>query len=171
MRKLEPADRAPNTPGVRAKVYLETTVVSYLTARPSRNVIVAGHQQITHDWWSNRRGDFDLFVSEFVLEESRDGDADAAARRIALLREAQLLHVTEDAMRLGERLISAASIPTKAGTDALHIAMAAVHGMDYLLTWNCRHIANASMRGKIEAACRSMGYASSVLCTPEELMG
>jgi hypothetical protein len=170
MPNLEVLSGVPNTARVRGKVYVETTIVSYLTARTSRDLIVAAHQEITQDWWNSRRGDFDLFVSELVLEESRDGDLDAAHRRGELLREAQLVRVTDDAMRLAERLIAVASIPVKAGADALHIAMAAVHGMDYLLTWNCRHIANAAMRGRIEAACRSMSYGAPVLCTPEELM-
>lgn len=112
-----------------------------------------------------------MFVSQFVLEEARDGDRDAASRRITLLAEAQLLHVTENAFLLSERLIAAAVVPRQAGTDALHIAMAAVHGLEFLLTWNCRHIANAATRGRIQQTCRSMRYATPVLCTPLELMG
>ena len=155
----------------RGRVYIETTIVSYLAARPSRDVIVAGHQQLTHEWWSNRRIDFELYVSEFVLAEARDGDPELARRRLTLVKDAHLLQVTDAAVSLAERLINAARIPAVAATDAMHIAMASVHGIDFLLTWNCRHIANASMRGEINAACRSMGYSAAVLCTPEELMG
>lgn len=165
------APDASNVPRPRGRVYIETTIVSYLAARPSRDLIVAGHQQLTHEWWSNGRVAFDLYVSEFVLAEARDGDPKLARRRLALVADAQLLQVTDAAVTLAERLINAARIPAVAATDAMHIAMASVHGLDFLLTWNCRHIANASKRGEINAACRSMGYASAVLCTPEEVMG
>lgn len=150
------------------KTYIETSVVSYLTAWPSRDLILAAHQQITREWWSNRSG-YDLYVSQFVIDEASAGDQSAVASRLAALSEATLLDVTEDVIVLGERLILGGGLPAKAKVDALHIAVAAVHGMDYLLTWNCKHIANATMRGRIGDLCREAGFDPPVICTPFEL--
>jgi hypothetical protein len=154
---------------VKPKLYLETSVVSYLTAHPSRDLIVAAHQQVTRDWWATR-GQFDLYFSQFVLDEASAGDHDAAAQRIAVLREATLLTTTSDASTLAAELVRVGDLPQKALVDAFHIAVAAVHGMDYLLSWNCRHIANAAMRGRIDNTCRSRGVEPPVICTPIELV-
>lgn len=154
---------------MKAKVYLETTVISYLTALPSRDIIQAAHQQITHEWWQ-RRDRFDLFVSQAVLEEAARGDAKAAARRLAALEGIPVLAVGVEVSELAERFLRMRAIPPKAAIDALHIAVAVVNGMDYLLTWNCMHIANAALRGKIEHTCRGVGLRPPILCTPEELM-
>lgn len=155
---------------MRSKVYLETTVISYLTAAPSRDIVQAAHQQITREWWERRR-DFDLFVSQAVITEAGRGDSDAAARRLAALEDVGLLEITEDARWLAEAFIEQHALPAKAVVDALHIAVAVVMGMDYVLTWNCTHIANAAIRPRIEEACRKLGYEPPVICTPEELMG
>lgn len=152
-------------------VYLETTVVSYLTAWPSRDLVMAAHQQITHEWWNNVRGGFDLFISQPVLDEAGAGDADAAERRLQVLSPLPLLEVTPEAVRLAQELINRTPMPPKAAIDALHVAVAAVHGMDYLMTWNCKHIANAVTRPVVEALCRAQGYRPPVTCTPEELIG
>ncbi len=150
-------------------MYIETTIVSYLTARPTRDLVRAAEQQITREWWEGRES-FELFASQLVLDEAAAGDADAAARRLITLDEVALLDTSEEAIRLGHHLVAAGGLPTKAGADALHIAVAAVHGLDYLLTWNCTHIANARTRGKIEGLCRGAGYDPPMLCTPMELM-
>lgn len=151
------------------KVYVETTVVSYLTAQPSRDIVLAAHQQITREWWQ-RRDRFELFVSEAVLREAAGGDPAAAAQRLAALQGIAVLDVSPAAVGdLARRLVSATAVPERAVVDAVHIAVAAVNGMDYLLTWNCAHIANAATRGKIERECRGAGYAPPVICTPEEL--
>jgi len=152
------------------RVYIETTFVSYLTARPSRDLIVAGHQQITHDWWDNRRGDYDLCVSQLVIQEAGDGDAQAAQERLAVLATMTLLDIKEEAVSLAEALVQAGALPAKAENDALHIAVAAVHRVPYLLTWNCRHMANATMRAQIENVCASKGLKAPIICTPEEMM-
>jgi hypothetical protein len=152
-----------------SKVYLETTVISYLTAAPSRDIVQAAHQQITREWWERRKA-FDLFVSQAVITEVGRGNPDAAARRLAALDNVAVLEVTEDASRLAEALIDQHALPAKAVVDALHIAVAVVMGMDYVLTWNCTHIANAAIRPRIEEACRKLGYEPPVICTPEELM-
>jgi predicted nucleic acid-binding protein len=152
------------------RVYIETTFVSYLTARPSRDLIVAGHQQITHDWWSRRRGDYEMCVSQLVIQEAGDGDVQAAQERLETLSTMTLLEIKEEAVGLAEKLVQAHALPEKAGNDALHIAIAAVHRIPYLMTWNCRHMANATMRIQIESVCVSSGFQAPVICTPEELL-
>lgn len=152
-------------------VYLETTVVSYLTARPSRDVIRLAHQEITRSWWAERSDDFSLYISELVDREVRDGDPVAADERIALIAGLPMLRVSEEAVTLAELFVARGLVPIKAGADALHIAIAAVNAMQFVLTWNCTHIANAQLREKIAHACRVAGYEPAILCTPEELMG
>jgi hypothetical protein len=150
-------------------VYIETSIVSYLTAWRSRDLVRAAHQQVTCDWWATR-GSFELFTSQFVLDEAAAGDEGPAASRLAALQDAVLLEVTEDGIVLAENLVAGDALPPKARVDALHVAMAAVHGMDYLLTWNCKHIANASLRGRIEDLCRAAGFEPPIICTPLELL-
>ena len=122
------------------KIYLETTIISYLAARPSKDLITAAHQQVTRDWWQNRRRDFDLFSSQLVIQESSAGDAAVAQTRLQLLSDISLVQVNVDCVSLARALVERGPIPEKAAVDALHIAIATVHGMDYLLTWNCKHI-------------------------------
>ncbi|MGA1367456.1 MAG: type II toxin-antitoxin system VapC family toxin [Blastocatellia bacterium] len=153
----------------RAAIYIETSVVSYLAARPSRDIIVAAHQQLTLDWWENQRHQDDHFISQIVLEEAQAGDRQAAEKRLAVLENMPLLEIDESVIRLAETLVQSHAIPIKAVQDALHIAVACINGMDYLLTWNCKHIANAKMRSKIEQVCREEGYVAPIICTPEEL--
>jgi predicted nucleic acid-binding protein len=152
------------------RVYLETTVISYLTARPSRNLRVVAHQEITADWWARRRVSFELYVSRLVLDEAAAGDPEAAAQRLVTLKGIPRLEVTESASILAAALVAEAAIPVEATEDALHVALAAAHGMDYLLTWNCRHIANAAMRNRIADVCAASGFEAPVICTPEELL-
>jgi hypothetical protein len=152
------------------KVYLETTIVSYLTAWPSRDLVRAAHQQITQEWWQNRRGAFDLSVSELVLQEVSAGDPEAARLRLEALTDIEVLEVTDEATTLTEQLVNQVPLPAKAAADALHISIAVVNAMDYLLTWNCTRIANATLRAKIDAVCRANGYDPPVICTPEELL-
>ena len=156
---------------MKPKLYIETTVPSYLTAWPSRDLIRAGHQQITREWWENRRAAFDLYISQFVLDEAGAGDVQAARERLAALQDIPLLDLTEEVVELAEGLKAALALPDQAVTDAAHIAIAAVHGLHFLLTWNCRHIANAEMFATIERVCLARGYICPVICTPEELMG
>ena len=155
---------------MKSKVYLETSIISYLTSRPSRDLIIAAHQQITHDWWENHRHNFDLYVSQLVIEEAEAGDEVAAQRRLRALRGIPLLSLTEESVHLAEKLVRDGPIPPKAAVDAFHIAVATFHGMDYLLTWNFKHIANAVMRSGIEQVCRAAGYEPPIICTPQELL-
>lgn len=151
-------------------VYIETSIISYLTARPSRDLRVAAWQQTTAQWWEQERPKYELFASELVLAEIHAGDADAVARRLAVLDAIPLLSATDDAKALADRLMADGGIPHHAAVDALHIAVANVHGMDYLLTWNCRHIDNATMKPVIRSICAIAGYACPEICTPLELL-
>jgi len=155
---------------VKRKVYLETTVISYLTARSSRDIVVAAHQELTRQWWDQRRSDYHLVVSEIVLREVAAGDFEAAERRSAVLAGIDVLEVDVAALALAEALVRRRAVPNAAVEDALHIAVAATNGVDYLLTWNCAHIANAGMRRAIEEVCIEQGFEPTVLCTPEELL-
>jgi hypothetical protein len=155
---------------MKPKVYVETTVISYLTAWPSRDVVIAGYQQTTRDWWSDAGDRFELVASELVINEASAGDADAARDRLAALSAVTLLEATEEAENLAKQLIDSGAIPERAAGDAGHIAIAVTNGIEYLVTWNCRHIANATMRAKIEKICRDAGYEPTIICTPAELM-
>jgi len=156
---------------MKRKVYIESTIPSYLVAVPSRDLVVAAHQQVTSEWWRTRRPGFDLFVSQFVLDEISRGDAEVAMKRVRAVKGISLLDITDDVLDLAEGFVALKIIPKKAGTDALHIALAAVHSMDFLLSWNCKHIANAAIVRAVEGVCRMRGFACPVICTPEELMG
>jgi predicted nucleic acid-binding protein len=155
---------------MKPKVYLETSVISYLTSRPSRDLIVAANQQITQEWWQIRRAGFDLYISQLVIQEASAGDETMAEQRLQVIEDIPLLELSEEAVTFAERLVKDGPLPQKAVEDALHIAVATLNGMDYLLTWNFRHIANATMRYKIERVCRSEGYEPPVICTPQELL-
>lgn len=148
---------------------METTIVSYLAARRSRHLIVRAHQELTRRWW-RQRGRLDVFTSPLVVEEAGRGDPAARARRGRFLRDLPLLEINDDTRLVGRQLLARGPLPAHAEGDALHIGVAAVHGMEYLVTWNCRHIANAWMRPQIEEIIRQLGYEPPVLCTPEELL-
>ena len=153
------------------KVYLETSVVSYLAAAPSRDIIVLAHQQLTREWWELRRGAFELYTSEVVVAEAERGNPTAARARREIVLQTIPLPAHEAAEELVPVLLRATGLPLKALADMAHISLATVHGMDYLLTWNCKHIANASVQRAVMRACRQRGYEPPVICTPEELMG
>ena len=131
---------------------------------------VAANQQTTRDWWDNRRQEFDLFVSRFVVDECSDGDPVAAQERLVYLEGIPLVQISDDVSILAEALVAGVPLPQKAAVDALHVAVAAVNGVEYLLTWNCKHIANPSLRPRIEQQCRELGYEPPVICTPQELL-
>lgn len=154
---------------MKAKVYLETTIVSYLAASPSRDIVIAAHQEITREWWE-RRDRFDLFVSQAVVEEAARGDVTFAARRTALLTGVPILELGAEVYEFADRLLRVHAVPANAVVDAIHIAAAAANRVGYLLTWNYAHLANPAVRGKIEGACRGAGLQAPVICTPEELM-
>ncbi len=150
--------------------YVETSVVSYLTARPSRDVVVAAYQEVTREWWRDAAARFHLVASELVRAECRAGDRTAARARLDALEGVAVLHASPDAEDLARRLLELGAVPREAAADAVHIAIAVTNGVEYLVTWNFRHIANAAMRVRIEGACREAGYEPPVICTPNELM-
>jgi predicted nucleic acid-binding protein len=152
-------------------VYLETSFISYLVARPSRDVIVAGHQQTTQDWWANRRSQFECSVSQVVIDEASAGDPAEVQKRLAIIGDLPALEITEDAESLAEAIMAAGMLPSHAARDAAHVAVAAVHGIDYLLTWNCKHLANAQIARRIALVCEKLEHRMPIICTPEELMG
>jgi hypothetical protein len=156
---------------MKPALYLETSVIGYLTSRFSRDLITAARQQLTRDWWRKERDRYDMYISHIVIEETEAGDAEAADERTQAMKNLLLIEPDERAVVLAERLIREIPLPEKTIVDAAHIAIAAVGGMDYLLTWNFRHIANASFRDRIEQICLASGCAPPVICTPEELFG
>lgn len=155
----------------KPSVYIETSIVSYLAADPSRHPVTLRNQQLTHAWWNTRREGYDLYTSQIVTAEARQGNPVLAQRRLALLSSLRLLSVDEDVHTLAEDLRRSVPLPPKADTDALHIALAAVYGVTHLLTWNCKHIANPRLRSRMERICAWHGSRVPRLCTPLELLG
>ena len=156
---------------MRKSIYIETSVISYLAARPSKSLIASAWQQITSEWWETQRERFDLCVSELVISEAEQGDVHAAEKRLNFLNGIPVLPVVDEAIQLADRLIVEGVLPKKAADDAMHISLAAVHGVDYLLTWNCRHIDNAETKPLFRSICAVIGHQCPEICTPQELMG
>ena len=156
---------------MKPRVYLETTIPSYLTSRPSRDLVVAGHQQITREWWEKKGTAFQLYISQLVIDEAGAGDPIAASTRLRVIQDLPVLDIIPEVSTLAVAILASGRLPRNAATDAAHIAVAAVHGMDFLLTWNCVHIANASITRALALTCRDQGFECPVICTPEELLG
>ncbi|NMG61113.1 DNA-binding protein [Geitlerinema sp. P-1104] len=152
-------------------IYIETSILGYLTARPSRDLVVAANIQITREWWDTRRHSFQLYTSQAVVEETSQGDADMAAQRLEIIRDFILLDLDQSVLNLAEQFLERSSLPAKADIDAIHIAAATIHNMNYLLTWNCKHIANAQIQRKLAEISLDFGYELPILCTPYELLG
>ncbi|MBT4504839.1 MAG: type II toxin-antitoxin system VapC family toxin [Gemmatimonadetes bacterium] len=153
------------------KVYIETSIVSYYVARPSRDLVTAARQQVTREWWEENRQAFDANISTLVLEEAGGGDPSAATKRLEALEGMPVLSLTAEIENLATALIADGPIPENHAEDALHIAIAAINGMDFLLTWNFSHINNAVMKREITKVCEGRGYECPVICSPEELVG
>ena len=152
------------------RVYLETTIPSYLTSWPSAQIVHAGHQISTREWWNNHRQSYELYTSLVTHQEAASGDPVAAQRRLESLRGIPLLAVTPECEAIANAVLGAGLIPTKADRDALHIGVATYHQMHLLLTWNIRHIANAHVREDLRVLIESLGYSLPTICTPEELL-
>ena len=152
-------------------VYIESSVISYLVSRPSRDVVIAGRQAISHDWWENHRQRFELRVSALVEEEISRGDSLAAQRRLALIEDIPSLAISDEAPELADLLLTQGAVPKGSEEDALHVAIAAAQGVDYLLTWNFKHINNAEMKSTIAKIVESCGLMCPQICSPEELGG
>ncbi|MFC1461295.1 type II toxin-antitoxin system VapC family toxin [Verrucomicrobiota bacterium] len=152
-------------------VYIETSVISYFTAQPSAALVTAAHQQITREWWDYHRTRFEQFISPLVLDEASQGDPSAATDRLAAVDGLPVLEVIDSALALVDTLVAEGALPSRAMDDATHVAIATVHNMDYLVTWNCRHLDNAETKPLIRSVCAVHGYNCPEICTPEELMG
>lgn len=150
-------------------VYVESSVISYLTGRPGSDIVITARQSMTVHWWHNKKRKFKLFISAMVIQEISKGDASAAQQRLDAIESLPLLETSEEALSLAEDLIAKGAIPANSEEDALHIGIAAAGGIDYLLTWNFRHINNAQTKGRIAAVVESRGLQCPVLCSPEEL--
>lgn len=153
------------------RVYVETSIVSYLRQRPSGQVIAAARQLLTRRWWDTDRRNYDLVTSQLVLDEAALGDPSLSAERVRALEGIPLLELTPDVPQLASEILQRAILPPTAQVDALHIAAAAFHEIDYLLTWNCKHIANAHVLPKIRDLLLELGYPVPIICTPEEMVG
>ena len=155
---------------VKETLYLETTIPSYLKAKQSRDIVQAARQQITTEWWDDRLKDFEIFISQVVVEEASEGDPFASAKRMEALKTFPLLEITEEVINLADKIILEKIIPEKAVRDALHIAVASYHEMSYLLSWNCKHIANAQIINRLRKTLADERFELPVICTPEELL-
>jgi len=156
---------------MKEKVYIETTIPSYLTALPSREIVALARQQITRDWWESKRHLYDLFVSDIVVSESARGSENAAVRRISAIEGIERLPLNDTALSLASKILKMIQLPSRASDDAIHIAIATVHQMDYIITWNFRHLANPHNFKSLREICRDSGYTLPEICTPEELIG
>jgi predicted nucleic acid-binding protein len=154
---------------LRKSVYLESSVISYFTSRPSRDVVIAGHQATTIEWWNDARSDYDVFISPLVIEEISAGDQSAAMARLQAVADMPILDIKPEAQKLVKCLLRSNAVPANSDRDALHIAIAATQGIDYLLTWNFKHINNASTRELIMTTVSSFNFICPILCSPEEL--
>ena len=152
------------------RIYIESTFPSYVVARPARDLLQAARQQLTRDWWELKREKHELFTGQLVLDEIAFGEPEMARRRLELVADLTLLESTEEAGRLPRNIMDSGLLPAKAEGDGAHIALATVHQMDILLTWNCRHIANAFIRGRLRRLIAACGYSTPTICTPEELL-
>jgi predicted nucleic acid-binding protein len=155
---------------MKPTLYIETTVISYLTARRSKDSIAAAHQRITKEWWDKALPLFEPFISPFVIEEISKGDEQAAKLRIEKVSSMPLLKISPEARRLADAYFSAVGLSEKARMDSYHLAMATWHGMDYLVSWNCTHIVSGRVRRIVEEVNAPFGLKTPILCTPEELM-
>jgi len=153
------------------KVYIETTIVSFLAGKPTNNLLTAAWQNITNEWWEKRRVNFELYTSELVIEEAGRGDPSAAEKRRQYLQGIPLFEFTDSVSKLSKKMIFPGILPEKAINDALHISLASIHKMDYLLTWNCKHIDNAEIKPIVRALLTKNGYFAPEICTPQELLG
>ncbi len=152
-------------------VYIESSVISYLASKPSRDIVVAVRQRITLDWWETQRANFELRISPVVLREIQRGDPQAAQKRLAVIDGISMLDFTEKSYELAGLLMSENAVPAGSADDALHIAIAATQEVDYLLTWNFKHINNAQKKNKIFNIVTLAGFVCPQLCSPEELGG
>jgi predicted nucleic acid-binding protein len=155
---------------MKEKLYLETSVISYHTARPSRDLILLAHQEITRQFWEKALNDFEVFISQAVVDEISEGDREAAEKRMTLVKDFSYLSINENVEKLAKLYMKRLGLPAKAYSDAIHIAVACNHDIDYLATWNCSHIANGAIIKRLMKINSDEGIKTPVICTPEELV-
>ncbi len=153
------------------RIYIESTIPSYVVARPARDLLQAARQQTSKDWWELKRQQHELFTSEIVLAEIGEGEAAMARQRLEVMDGIKILRLTDDTEALTRRILESGLLPPDADRDAAHIALATIYEMDILLSWNCRHIANASIQARLRRLAGEMGLPLPVLCTPDEMTG
>jgi hypothetical protein len=153
------------------RIYIESNVPSYVAARPARDLLQAARQKLTKDWWRLKRHRHELFTSQVTLDEIAGGERAMAQRRLEIMADTPVLELTSAAASLTEDVLASGLLPATADSDAAHIALATVHKMDILLTWNCRHIANAAIQVRLRRVVQSLGYELPAICTPDELSG
>lgn len=157
---------------IKPKIYLDTSVIGYLTSEPTRDLVTTSHQQTTREWWDKHRSIFDLYVSELVTQEAGRGDPGEARKRLDIVNLIQQeLKITDKATTLAQLFLKEKALPKKSANDLFHIAIATVHNMDCIITWNFKHIANVTMRKAMLKVCKLQGYELPIVCTPEELIG
>jgi len=154
----------------KATVYVETTIPSYLVAEPSRDVVVAGHQRTTHDWWKTADKRFELVISDVVYEEFTRGDPGIASRRVETVRNLAILVSDDEVESLANTYVAELGLVGRALNDIPHVAFAVAYEIDYLVTWNCAHLANAIVLRKLREVNTRLGLWLPMICTPEELM-
>ena len=155
---------------MKESIYLETSVISYYTSRPSRDIIALAHQEITREWWPGALKRFEVFISQAVIDEAGSGDIEAAKKRLEILNDFPCLEINEKVEELAKKYMESLNIPKKSLRDAFHLAISSVHNIDYLVTWNCTHIASGEIIKKLTKLNLLLGVHIPVICTPETLM-
>ena len=151
-------------------VYLETTVIGHIAGRLHADAVILGRQTITRRWWQTAAHRYRLLASNLVMAECGAGDTEAGHERLALLTNLDLLDIDEESEQLANALLASHAVPHTEPRDATHIAVTAVNGIDYLATWNFKHIMNPATQHLIDAVCREIGYEPPTICTPEQLL-
>ena len=155
---------------MKPTIYLETSVISYYTSRPSRDIVVLAHQQLTREWWEKAMGKYEIVISEAVIEEAAGGDEEAASLRLGSIKDLKVLPATDETRELARFLVKELSLPGKSFTDAAHLAFASHHKVDFLITWNCRHIANGRIIRALLDLKKTIDIHVPIICTPIELL-
>lgn len=155
---------------MKKKVYIETTVVSYLTAKPSRDIVIAGHQEATRELWTKLSSRYETYVSALVVQEAGKGNPNQSQMRLAAIAKFSMLDIDDEALSLAEKIVAKKGIPVEYPEDALHIAVAAVNGIEVIITWNFAHLNNPFTRKKVRNIVEAEGYSCPEVCSPEELL-
>ena len=153
------------------RIYIESTIPSYVVARPARNLLQAARQELTRDWWNLKRQEHELFTSQIVLDEIAAGESETARRRLEITADLPIVDLTSAAEKLAGKILRSGLLPANADGDAAHIALATAHNLDILLTWNCRHIANGAIQVRLRRLVEASGFELPAICTPEEMLG